>query len=127
MVIEVCNVHDDLMEQLYHDKDAGVVLRSLAYAELRRLRFLAPTTLCGNCLEGIGLKDGQQILVQFGDFDYQPGDIVLFEDLEGHVMLKEFDHWLADEIAVLRTRYLDPTKDFEVITIKPFMYGKVLR
>lgn len=93
----------------------------------KRDGLVAPYGTIGDCLEGVGLKGGQKVLVQYGEFDYQPGDIVMFEDLEGHVMIKEFDHWLTDEIAVLRTRYLDPAKDFEVITIRPLMYGKVLR
>lgn len=90
-------------------------------------RLTLPLEVDGDCLEGIGIRNGQHVWVEFGEFDYQPGDIVVVE-YQGHFMLKELAYWKVEGLlAIMRSRYADPTRDFEFPASPCDMYGRVIR
>ncbi|MDK2906026.1 MAG: hypothetical protein PWR12_2104 [Eubacteriaceae bacterium] len=113
-------VDADLLKTIYNRKLSELL------SDSRKHGVKMSFTVKGDCLEGIGILDKQKVLVHSGEFNYIEGDIVLIQDLEGNVMLKEFSHWISDnEIAMVRTRYKDESKNYSLIIMKEGIYGKV--
>ncbi|MDN5347462.1 MAG: hypothetical protein PWP65_1026 [Clostridia bacterium] len=101
-----------------------------AYPELHPFKGKIGIIANGSCLERIGVKSWNFVVIQLGKFDYKPDDVVLvITAFKGRLirMLKAFNKWIEKAlIAEVGTRYTDSSKDFSFLVAGSLILGKAI-